>query len=137
MKICCKTCSFYIFEDITYGYVCCNSDSEHCADWVEANQICNAYESKESVEAISKSTFLGSSNGFYKEIGLGIVEALLLEGKKASFVEAGFEGIVTYSDDDKLFCGRIQGIDKQLFFSGETVEAAYNDFIKVINEYKG
>ena len=83
MKKCCKTCNFYIFEDITDGYVCCNSDSEHCADWVEANQICNAYESKESVEAIATSTFLGSNNGFYKEIGLGIVEALLLEGKKS------------------------------------------------------
>lgn len=42
----CGTCKYYQHEDITDGWVCVNSDSEHCADWMEINNGCEEWEKK-------------------------------------------------------------------------------------------
>ena len=66
----CRTCRYYIFEDITYGYVCCNDKSVHCADWVEGRQSCKEYEPKEKEKAIDSNPFLGSKMDFLKILDL-------------------------------------------------------------------
>ena len=43
----CENCNYYCHEDITDGFVCVNSDSEHVADWVEADNVCEVWESAE------------------------------------------------------------------------------------------
>ena len=47
MKECCGNCKWHKHEDISDGWVCCNSDSEYVADWTEYNDWCEEYEEKE------------------------------------------------------------------------------------------
>ena len=47
----CPTCGWRRLEDITHGYVCCNSKSEKVADWVEENDGCEEwFESRRAME---------------------------------------------------------------------------------------
>lgn len=46
MTKCCATCKYIEFESIDQGYVCVNSESEYCADWVEMNHSCEDWEEK-------------------------------------------------------------------------------------------
>lgn len=46
-KKCCGVCKWYEFEDISDGHVCCNAESEHLADWVEYEDICEFWEKKD------------------------------------------------------------------------------------------
>ena len=39
------------------------------------------------------------------------MEALLLEGNKAAFIEDGFQGVVAYSAVDKIFYGKVQSLE--------------------------
>lgn len=39
-KRCCETCKWY--ED--FAGVCCNGDSEHCADFVDGSSLCEEWE---------------------------------------------------------------------------------------------
>lgn len=47
MKECCGNCKWHKHEDISDGWVCCNSDSEYVADWTEYNDWCEEYTEKE------------------------------------------------------------------------------------------
>ena len=42
----CENCRYYEHEDIDDGYVCVNSDSEYCSDWVEAEHCCEGWSNK-------------------------------------------------------------------------------------------
>lgn len=42
----CVNCIWYCLEDITFGHVCVNDQSTHCADWVEEDDYCPHFETK-------------------------------------------------------------------------------------------
>ena len=42
----CKTCFYWQKEPYNSGMVCVNSESEHVADWTEAEQGCEEWEKK-------------------------------------------------------------------------------------------
>ena len=44
----CKDCKYHIFEEIDKGYVCCNDQSEHIADWTEDDDTCEYFTPKET-----------------------------------------------------------------------------------------
>ena len=39
----CKTCKYHMLEEVTFGYVCCNGESEHVADWTDDNDSCEMW----------------------------------------------------------------------------------------------
>lgn len=43
----CEDCKYYEHEDIDDGYVCVNSDSDYCADWVEPDYGCVDFEERD------------------------------------------------------------------------------------------
>ena len=43
----CETCRYYEYESIDDGYVCVNSDSEYCSDWVEPEHCCEDWSKKD------------------------------------------------------------------------------------------
>jgi hypothetical protein len=45
-KPCCGTCRHHHFEDVDRGWVCCNSDSDHVADWTEDSESCRCWEGR-------------------------------------------------------------------------------------------
>ena len=47
MKRSCKSCEYWVKEDIDSGHVCCNPASSHVADWTEETDCCFEYERKE------------------------------------------------------------------------------------------
>lgn len=46
-KPCCGTCKHHHFEDVDRGWVCCNAESEKCADWTERDDWCKEWEGRE------------------------------------------------------------------------------------------
>lgn len=49
MANCCATCAWY--ED--YQGVCFNRDSPHCADFIDADKVCEEWEEKEDGHEVS------------------------------------------------------------------------------------
>ena len=49
MKQCCGNCEYVHYDDMQ-GYVCCNSDSEYVADYVEEKHWCEVYKETEERE---------------------------------------------------------------------------------------
>lgn len=48
----------------------------------------------------------------------------------------GYWAEITYSDEDECFCGKIEGLKKDLiFFEGNTVKELKRDFKEAINHY--
>jgi len=45
-----KLCSNCKWLSDSFSSVCCNSQSEHCADFVEKETVCQQWEKKESSE---------------------------------------------------------------------------------------
>lgn len=43
---CCGTCKHHHFEDVDRGWVCCNAESEKCADWTEHDEHCKCWEGR-------------------------------------------------------------------------------------------
>ena len=47
---CCGTCKWHWLEEITFGEVCVNADSDDCTEFTENDHTCDYWESKESEE---------------------------------------------------------------------------------------
>ena len=45
---CCGTCEYGSYDKMQ-GYVCVNSDSDNCADFVEHDFVCETWEAKAAV----------------------------------------------------------------------------------------
>lgn len=48
----CGNCKYHVHEDIDDGYVCVNSDSEHCTDWTDDNYSCVEWEGNDERQEI-------------------------------------------------------------------------------------
>ena len=46
----CGNCRWHIYEEISQGFVCCNDDSDYCADWTEYEDTCEEWEDKDESE---------------------------------------------------------------------------------------
>ncbi len=42
----CGECKWYQHEDIDDGWVCINSDSEHCTNWCDYDDSCEEFEER-------------------------------------------------------------------------------------------
>lgn len=51
------------------------------------------------------------------------------------FEHRGLSAEVNYSEDDGLFVGKVRDIDSLLLFCGASVDALYEDFVTVVDEY--
>jgi predicted HicB family RNase H-like nuclease len=47
----------------------------------------------------------------------------------------GYLGSVSYSDDDKIFYGKVQYIRSLISFEGEDVESLRSNFIEAVDDY--
>ena len=47
MDECCGNCKHHQYEDASQGWVCCNPDSECCADWTEYDDVCEEFEERD------------------------------------------------------------------------------------------
>jgi len=47
----------------------------------------------------------------------------------------GYTGTVKFSTEDKVFFGKIEGIDDLVSYEGEDVSALENNFIKAVEDY--
>ncbi len=47
----------------------------------------------------------------------------------------GFLGSVEYTDEDKVFHGKVEGIDGLLSFEGNTVDSLRKDFERTVEDY--
>ena len=43
----CGNCKWHRYEKESQGWVCCNADSDYCADWTEYDDSCDEFEEKE------------------------------------------------------------------------------------------
>lgn len=46
MKKCCGTCKWNEYDEYGYAWVCCNGDSDYCADFIEYEHSCEEWEEK-------------------------------------------------------------------------------------------
>ncbi len=42
----CGNCKYHQYEEASQGWVCCNGESEYCADWTEYNDTCEDFEER-------------------------------------------------------------------------------------------
>lgn len=47
----------------------------------------------------------------------------------------GYTGTVEFSTDDKVFFGKIEGIDDLVSYEGENIFALENSFIEAVEDY--
>lgn len=47
----------------------------------------------------------------------------------------GYLGTVEFSADDKVFCGKIQGINDLILFEGESIPELENSFKESVDDY--
>lgn len=52
-----------------------------------------------------------------------------------TFSHRGLTGTVAYSEEDKLYVGKIDGIKSSFSFEGETLKHAEKDFIEAVDDY--
>lgn len=45
-KECCGTCKWHRHEDIGDGWICCNEQSDYCADWTDYEFGCEEWEGR-------------------------------------------------------------------------------------------
>lgn len=47
----------------------------------------------------------------------------------------GYDGLIQYSAEDRLFFGVVQGVSDKITFEGESVEELENDFHEAVDDY--
>lgn len=47
MEEICLNCAYHCYERESQGWVCCNADSDYCADWTDADDSCEEFKERE------------------------------------------------------------------------------------------